>query len=75
MTPVVLVGLMVAAALILAITWVEPRVLGGPAAPAPSDAGMPSDAAPAGEPRPERALEPVASEEAPVRLAPSRRAA
>lgn len=33
MTAVILVGLMVGMALVLAITWVEPRVLGGPPAP------------------------------------------
>lgn len=62
MTPVVLVGLMVAAALVLAITWVEPRVLGGPATPAPGDAGASGDLASVGEVGRERPLEPVSAD-------------
>lgn len=76
MTPVVLIGMMIATALVLAITWIEPRVLGGPAAPKPAGAGAPKEVGAPEGPGRDRALEPVGQEERASRVEPqSQRAA
>lgn len=71
MTPVVLIGMMVAIALVLAITWIEPRVLGGPAAPKPAGAATSKEVPAPGHAPSERPLEPVHREERRAPVEPS----